>query len=134
MTRWVVGERADDLEAMPLIKGRCLEAVGIQRELVAAAAPRLCLGALQQPAAEPASAHVLVDPQALDPACATPAPAVDPGDELVIGVGLYGEQLAEVMDAGGLAVERVDVIHQAAGEPLFGLGQAIAGPVVCHPD
>ena len=68
MPGWIVRERADDREAVPLIERRSLEGVRIQRKLHTAASSCLRLSCLQQPAADAPPAHVLAHPERSDPA------------------------------------------------------------------
>lgn len=99
MPRGIVPERADDLEAVPLVERRSLEGVRIQRKLRTAASSCLRLSRLEQPATDTPPAHVLAHPERIDPASPAPAPAVHAGHQLAVAIGLDGQKLAEVSDA-----------------------------------
>src|SRR4051794_28931766 len=90
----------DGLEAVAPVEGRSVEAGGVERDLRAAASPRLALDGVEKPASEAVPPVGFANPQVLDPARATPRPAVDAGHE---GPGLVPhrcEDLASVVDAG----------------------------------
>src|SRR6188472_2540920 len=117
----IVRERADDLETVPLIERRSLEAVRIQRKLHTAASPCLRLSRLEQPTADAPPAHVLAHPERIDPAGPAPAPAVHAGRELAVAIGLDGQKLAEVSDARRLDIDLLDLVDQTPGSGALSL-------------
>ena len=69
-------DRPNDLEAVPRVEGRGLEAVRLERDLVATAPAGFLLGRSQQPAPEPVPTRVLAHEQRLDPEGPTPIGSV----------------------------------------------------------
>jgi len=105
MTRGVVVDLADDLEAVAVVEVRCLKAVGAERQPTAAAEARIVGRGLEKARSESVPAGVLADPEVLDPARAAPGPSVDAADQCIARVAHLGERFAAVVDAGGGEVE-----------------------------
>src|SRR3954464_2122748 len=126
----IVRQRADELEAVPLVERRSLEAVRVQRDLDAAASSCLGLRRLEQATAAASPAHVRANPERVDPARPAPAPAVDAAGQRTLAIGLDGQQLAEVPDPRRLDIERIDLVHQAPGSGALRLAQAAAAQLI----
>jgi len=73
----IVGKRADNLEAVPLIKPWGLERVRVERKLLTTVTSSFFLGRGQQATPNAPASHVLAHPERFDPTGPAPAPAVD---------------------------------------------------------
>src|SRR3954452_25236168 len=102
MSHGIVRELAHDLEAVAFVEPRRLEAVRVERQLKAVPAARDALSGLYQATANAPPAHVVTDPERVDPTRAAQAPAVDPADQCTLVARFRDQQLLEIVDPGRL--------------------------------